>query len=446
MNSNMVALAREAGVVGAGGAGFPTHVKLNSQADHIILNGAECEPLMTVDQTLLRDHAEIIVETLSELKSLYGAKHVSIAVKAKHREAVEAVEKALNRRRGEITLHKLEDFYPAGDEVILVYEVTQRQIPQSGIPLQVGVIVINVETIWNLSQAVRGYVNTHKLITVAGNVQKPGIYRVPLGVAVSSVLRVAGGFPGYNESVIEGGPMMGILLSDLEKPVVKTTKGLLVLPVNNPVPQNASRPLDNILRQAQAICCQCSLCADLCPRNLLGYHCVPNKTILAAGYAWTTGAEGLAQSLTCSECGACDQFACPMGLSPRRVNQMLKQKLGAMRVVDPEKGRIPIVNRWRPYRKISSEKLKLRLGLNSYASPTDTWNIKIEPDQVVLPLKQHVGVPARPIVKTGDVVSFGQLIGEIPENTEVSSRLFSSIEGVVTKVDAQTIIIKSEVK
>ncbi|MEL7565330.1 MAG: 4Fe-4S dicluster domain-containing protein [Dehalobacterium sp.] len=440
MDNRIAELARKAGVIGAGGAGFPTHIKLNTKVEYVILNGAECEPLITVDQILLQTKARCLTAMLEEVRQALGAKEAIIGIKAKHQKIIQEVENGLVSYP-RIKVSPLGDFYPAGDEVVLVYETTGRQIPQGGIPLEVGVVVINVETLWNLAEAREGRPVTQKWVTVAGAVAFPGTYQVPLGVSAAQMLKLAGDPTLSDFAVLNGGPMMGKPVKNLNEPVTKTTKALLVLPKTNPVVQNSLQPLMQIFRQAQSMCCQCQLCSDLCPRNLLGYKIHPHRMILAAGYHGQVNGRQITEAFLCSECGACDLFACTMGLSPRRVNQSLKIELTRRGVKNPYKGGSAVVHLWRDYRRIPTKRLTARLGINAYHSSPPLRMGEIVPDQVEIPLKQHIGIAAEPIVKKGDLVKKGQLIGMIPEEGKLSSNYHASISGRVLEANKESIVI-----
>lgn len=442
MGNRVANLARQAGVVGAGGAGFPTHIKLDAHVDCVIVNGAECEPLITVDQVLMLNKAVQLGVMLEQVRQDLGAREAIIAIKAKHQEAVAEMKKAV-ASFPQITVRALKDFYPAGDEFVLVYETTGRQIPQGGIPLEVGIVVINVETLWNLAEAGEGRPLTKKWVTVSGAVAVPGTYQVPLGVSIGDMLELAGGSLISEFEVINGGPMMGKLVKNLNEPVTKTTKGLLVLPWTNPVVQLASRPLSTILRHAQSMCCQCQMCTDLCPRHLLGYDISPNKVILAASYkeqmTWAT----FTAAFLCSECGACDLYSCPMGLSPRRVNQAIKEEMIRQGIKNPYKGGESAVNSWRTYRRIPAKRLTSRLAVDSYKSPAILREVDFSPNRVEILLKQHIGVPSKPVVQKGDRVEIGQLIAEIPEQGNLGSNIFASISGWVLDICPEKIILGS---
>jgi Na+-translocating ferredoxin:NAD+ oxidoreductase RnfC subunit len=435
-------LARLSGVVGAGGAGFPTHVKLDAQVEYVVLNGAECEPLLQVDQELLISASSRLAAMLEEVRRALGAKEGRIAVKAKHQEAVAAAERAV-AEYPQLSVVPLGDFYPAGDEFVLVYETTGRLVPQGGIPLQVGVVVLNVETLWNLAEAKEGRPVTHKWVTVAGAVASPGTFRVPLGVSVEEMIALAGGSTVSDFAVLNGGPMMGKLVEQLSDPVIKTTKGLVVLPTMSPVVQVRAKPLAAVLRQARAACCQCQECTDLCPRHLLGHELSPHKVMLAASYAGSPVAAPITAAFLCSECGVCDLYACPMGLSPRRVSQALKEELARHGIKNPHKGAPAGPHPWRPYRRVPVTRLMPRLGLRPYERPAPVREAGFTPDKVVLPLRQHVGAPAEPVVEVGDKVEVGQLIAEIPDG-KLGSRLFASISGYVSERTPSAVAITRE--
>ncbi len=435
----MKQLARDYGVVGAGGAGFPTHVKLNAQVDTIIVNGAECEPLITVDQVLMRTYSKELMETLEQVRLECGANEAILAVKAKHEEAVQTVQKAAEEYSA-IRVHPLEDKYPAGDEQVLVFEVTGRVIPSSGLPLDCGVVVLNVETLWNLHQAQLGIPVTYKWVTIAGEVEQPGTYFLPIGMAAGEAVALAGGKLSEETAIIDGGPMMG-KLKDQDAPITKTTKALLVLPRDNPSVRTRITPLEAILRQAKSVCCQCHLCTDLCPRNLLGHKIAPNETILAASYSWGTGQNAIPQAYLCSECGVCDMYACTMGLSPRRVNQMLKGLLAKEKVPNPYKGDAAEVKEARAYRRIPTKRLIASLGIAHYVSPDMQIDRNAQPERLVLPLRQHAGAPSVPVVHEGKLVEAGELLAEIPDGA-LGSRIFTPLAGQVEAVNTDSIVIR----
>ncbi|HMD13225.1 MAG TPA: NADH dehydrogenase subunit, partial [Bacteroidota bacterium] len=212
---------KSAGVVGAGGAGFPVHVKAKSRVEIVIANGAECEPLIHKDFELMVHHAAEIVRGVEIMMESTGAKQGIIGIKEKNKPAIEAISGAIGQKN--IKLHLLGDFYPSGDEFILVYEATKRLIPPQGIPLDVGVVVNNVETLYNIARAMDGNPVTEKFITVAGAIHHSGTFVVPVGMSYRDAIGFAGGANVNDFGVFVGGVMMGKLEFNLDLPITKTT-------------------------------------------------------------------------------------------------------------------------------------------------------------------------------------------------------------------------------
>ncbi len=216
----------------------------------------------------------------------------------------------------------LDDFYPAGDEHVLVHEVTGRVVPEAGLPIAVGVLVQNVETLRNLARAREGW-RWWNVSSPWPARSEPLRVRAP-SAAAELAIAAAGGPTVGDFRVIDGGPMMGRVLADLSAPVTKTTSGLLVLPAgHNVVAGKAADPAR--LRRISAIaCCQCTLCTELCPRYLLGHGLHPHKLMRSLNAPGPEAEALQREALLCSECGVCEKFACPMLISPREVNGQLK--------------------------------------------------------------------------------------------------------------------------
>ncbi|MGB9825270.1 MAG: 4Fe-4S dicluster domain-containing protein [Desulfofundulus sp.] len=430
------AIAR-AGVVGAGGAGFPTHVKMAARADFVIVNGAECEPLLRVDQQLLELHARTMWQTLKTLVKATGAAQGVIALKAKYKSAIAELEK--QNRSKNLKLHILDDFYPAGDEHVLVREVTGRTVPEAGIPLKVGCIVTNVETLLNIAGALGGQPVVDTWLTVAGDVPHPLTCRVPVGTPVQDVLALAGCRDLNGKAVIEGGPMMGRLLDNPGVPVTKTTKGLIVLPSSHPLVERKSRPLDKELKMSRIACVQCFRCSEVCPRHLLGHRLEPHKVMRSLAYM-LHDVTAVKSSLLCSECGACE-YACVMGLSPRRVNAAFKQQLAAqgIRYTGALPESIPLPER--EFRRIPVKRLVNFLGLEQYNVAAPLQDLEFKPTRVIIPLKQHAGAPCQPVVEVGQEVKRGDLVGQVPKNA-LGACIHASIDGRVTGVTSSYITIE----
>lgn len=436
---NIVESIRAAGVVGAGGAGFPTHVKLSGKAEIIIANGAECEPLLRVDQLLMQCEAERVVRGVALAMEAVGAARGVIATKTHYRGAVGALQKALDGR-SDITLHLMDGYYPSGDEKSIIFEVTGRVVPNGKLPLDVGCVVSNVATLANVSAAVDGSPVIRKDVTVGGDVPRPVTVTVPVGSPMREVMALSG-FGGSREqfALIVGGPCMGRIEEDWDAPITKTTGGLLLLRRTHPLIVRRTQSPERMLKVARAVCCQCSQCTQMCPRNALGLNVQPHKAMRAL----VTGNGALLGDpkaiLGCSSCGVCTNYACPMGLAPSEVMALYKNELSKAGVrPEPETRIAP--DPFAAYKRVPVSRLIARMGLSDYDVPAPYAETDYRPGQVTLPLRQHVGKPAVPVVRAGDRVRAGDVVAEIPEKS-LGARIHASIDGVVVGVDADAIRI-----
>ena len=274
------ALMRENGIVGAGGAGFPSYAKLKTGVDTIVVNCAECEPLLRLHRQLMEKKTYEILSAIDVVSKVLGVKEVVIGIKGAYAKAVEAIESYLPSFKN-IRIRKLREVYPAGDEVVLIYEATGRIVPPGKLPASVGVIVYNVETVYNMYKAMNNQPVTHKFVTVSGEVKHPTTYYAPIGITLGELIDMAGGETTNHPAYLEGGPMMGFL-GKREDLVSKTTNAVIVLPDDHYVimRKNARPSID--LKRAMAACCQCRYCTDLCPRFGLGHPIQPHELMRVA--------------------------------------------------------------------------------------------------------------------------------------------------------------------
>ncbi|ENH6105275.1 4Fe-4S dicluster domain-containing protein [Yersinia enterocolitica] len=426
-----------AGVVGAGGAGFPTHVKLAAQAEIYLVNAAECEPLLQVDQQLVVREADALIRGLLYAMRATGAKEGIIAIKGKHQAAIEFLNTRLPQT---LRLHVLPDVYPAGDEVITIWLATGRRVPPAALPLSVGVVVSNVQTLINVAYAVeQEQAVTQRVLTVNGAVNHPLTVSVPVGTSLREVLAIAGGSTISNPAYINGGPMMGKLQQSLDDTVTKTTGGLLVLPDDHLLIKRRTRSVRTLINQARTVCEQCGLCTELCPRHMIGHELPPHLIVRSVGYEQISSPSAVVAALTCSECAICEAWSCPVEISPMRINQMMKVKLreagiryeGELRPEDP----------MARDRMIPVKRLIRRLELTAFMHKAPMANEVYTPQQVVIPLRQHIGAPAVPVVREGDKVTVGMLIAAIPEKA-LGAPVHASISGVVRHIDSKAVTIE----
>lgn len=431
-------------MVGAGGAGFPTHVKLRSSADTVIVNGAECEPLLAGDKYLLERSAGEVVAGLRLIMRVSGADRGCIAVKEKYDSIIRVLTEALDGAP-DVTVFPLGDFYPAGDEYVLVHEIAGRLVPAGGIPPQIDCLVENVETTVNIFRAVERQVPvTRRVLTCAGEVARPSVITAHIGTPLREIIRLCGGATLEEYAVIVGGPLMGRVESDLDEPVVKTTSGVIVLPASHPLVQRKTMPLETAVKRSRAACCQCTYCTELCPRYMLGYDIQPHLIMrqLSLGREISAEVTGVIENAAlCSGCGLCETYACVMGLSPSMVNSRIKSGLNEAGHRPDFTGQTISVHSMREYRKVPTGRITERLRLAGYARRALRRDVETAPDLVEIPLAQHIGAAAEPVVRPGDGVKAGDLIGDIPSG-QLGAAVHASIEGEVTVVDEGRIIIK----
>jgi cobalamin reductase len=428
----------KAGVVGAGGAGFPTHIKANSSVEFILANGAECEPLLHKDFEIMVNHAPEIVDGMKLMFESTNAKKGYFGVKSKNAEAISAIEPNLEDTN--IELSYLGDFYPSGDEYELVYHATKRLIPPKGLPLDVGCVVNNVETFYNVSNAAKGIPVTEKFICVAGAVKNPSSFFVPVGTKFKDIIDFVGGSSVSEFGIFVSGIMMGQLTFDLNEVVTKTTAGLILLPKDHYLINRMDRPTSSMNRIGKSACDQCSYCTELCPRYLLGYDVQPHKVMRSLGFTKTGEKVWNQYADLCCSCGLCSLYACPEDLYPREACDQGKDYLKENSIVFEQTKPLK-VHPIKEGRRVPITQLMKRMDIQNYNNPTPYRSDFPEPSEVRINLKQHVGAPTDSVVNVGDTVIQGDLIGKIEEG-KLGSNIHASIKGRVTEVNQDFIIIE----
>ena len=307
---DVLAAIKEAGIVGLGGAGFPTHVKLAPKdpdaIEYIIVNGAECEPYITGDYRILMETPELLIEGLNIVLDMFPKAKGIIGIEDNKKDAIAKVE-ALVKGDARISVATLKTKYPQGAERSLIYATTGRSINSSMLPADAGCIVHNVDTIYSIYMAViEGKPLTKRIVTVTGDgVKNPGNFYVWLGMNYRQLVDAAGGLNGEPEKFISGGPMMGFAMYSLDVPVVKGSSSLLVM------------QKDIVSHISSSACIRCGRCGEGCPSHLL-----PAKL---AGFASRNDETGFTKfdGMECVECGSCS-YVCP-------AKRPLTQQIKAMR-------------------------------------------------------------------------------------------------------------------
>lgn len=431
-------IAREHGIVGAGGAGFPSYAKMTEKADTVILNCVECEPLLKLHKQLLAAHAEEIVQMLDEVRETLGAKEAVVGIKSEHVNTIRVLNEVIRDYPG-VRLCTVRPTYPMGDEVILIYEATGRVIKPGGLPIDENVVVYNTETMYNLYRAVHLQVPvTNKLVSIVGEIDHPLTVRVPLGTTVKEAISLAGKITVKNPAYIMGGPMMGHLGTE-STVITKTTNAIIILPDDHKVVMRINKNLDIERRRAASSCCQCRTCTEMCPRHALGHPIEPHRIMRAVANHDTSDLSVYVNAAYCSSCGLCENYACPQSLSPRSVIAEFKNGLRAAGV-RPEKLEPAEVIADRELKKVPVQRLKAKLGLSEYDVPAPFVDTTPTTKFVKILMSQHIGAPAKPVVKAGDHVKKGQKIADAAEGLSVA--IHCSINGVVEKVSEKEITVR----
>jgi len=440
----MLEAIKWAGVVGAGGAGFPSHIKLNAKAEWFLVNAAECEPMIETDKFICRTYPERIIRTMVRITEHLEATHAVLALKDKYQKEINALQAAIDQMSAPVILFTMRSFYPAGDEQTLVQQVTGRCVPERGLPLDVGCVVHNVGTVLSIADALEEIPVMDKYLSVTGAVKKPVMFHVPIGTSIREVIAAAG-VTTEPYRVILGGPMMGKTLQSEEEidtaVITKTTGNLLVLPPEHSLFGRASLSVERMKRQAQTACIQCRMCTDLCPRYLIGHEVQPHiimrnlwrESVISDDKEYERCFKSAAN---CCSCGACELFACPMGLAPRKMNDYVKGQM-IKKGIQVEKNLTPEARMAVEYHKIPTERLIARLGLSPYVKHEEPVLYELKPESCCIPLSQHIGKPAIPAVQPGSEVRRGTLIAQGAEG--LSANIYSGMAGIVTEVTGNII-------
>jgi electron transport complex protein RnfC len=286
-----------AGIVGLGGATFPTHVKLSiprgKKAEYLIVNGAECEPYLTADHALMLEHGEELITGIELLKKALKVNKALVGIENNKPDALKHISALASNSNG-IDVYALKVKYPQGGEKQLIKALLNREVPSGGLPIDVGVVAFNVGTTFAVYEAIqKNKPLIERIVTVTGkSIKNPSNFRVKIGTPVSALIEAAGGLPENTGKVIFGGPMMGKAISDLSVPVTKGCSGILILAENESY------------RGKIEPCIRCSKCVSVCPMGLEPYLLMSLSKINQFDRLESD------KVLDCIECGSCS-YICP---------------------------------------------------------------------------------------------------------------------------------------
>ena len=429
-------LMREFGIVGAGGAGFPSYAKLAEGADLLLINGSECEPLLYTDYVILKNEMSLVLSGISAVLSHTKIPKSMLCIKAHTAKRLALADG--ERLADKIFVRVLPDVYPIGDEISLIYEAAGRLVKPGKLPITEGVIVYNVETMYNLARAIRfSEPVTKKWLTVGGDIKSPTVIKVPIGTKISDIFRALDITVPEGYTVLDGGPSMGKVINPATYAVTKTTKGILVLPDYTQAIISKKINDKMAVARAETACCQCTRCTDMCPRNMLGYPLEPHKMVRTAmGAAEVMPIMVLSATLCCG-CGVCESLACSQGISPRAVIANYKGVLAKNKLRFNLDGEYE-TRAEREYRMIPSDKWESILGVRKFDTVADFGGEMTEFSRVEIPLSRHIGAPSIPTVSDKDTVMEGEMVAKAADGLSLPQH--ASISGRVTLDDGKIII------
>ena len=430
-------LMQSAGIVGAGGAGVPSYAKLAEGADTLLVNGSECEPLLYTDITILSEEMDTVLDGIGVLLKETNISKALLCIK-------NHTAKALSLNDGmslaeKIQVKVLPDVYPVGDEVSLIFESTGRVVRPGNLPIIVGIIVYNVETVYNIATAaLYGESVTEKWLTVGGFSDVHAVVKAPIGARVSELFEKLGITVPEDCEVLDGGPSMGKIINHRTAVVTKTTKSLLVLPRTSRAIEAKRINQASAVSRAETACCQCTRCTDMCPRHLLGYPLEPHKMVRTAMAVGKANPMMVLSATLCCGCGICESLACNQGISPKAVINSYKTLLGENKLRYIASDDV-FARRERDYRKIPSARWARTLGVGKFDTPPTKSDKISDFSHVEIPLKSNIGAPAAAVVSVGDTVTKGDVIASVENGLGVS--VHASISGAVTALTSTKIII-----
>lgn len=428
----------EAGIVGAGGAGFPAGGKLAPGANTLIINGAECEPLMDTDYTILREHLTEVIAGAKAMMEAAGIACGYLGIKAhnvKRLGLTDGQKLAENFR-----VAQLPDVYPIGDEISLIYQITGRVVRPGALPITAGVIVYNVETIYNICHWLRDKQPVYeKWLTIGGDIPQHKVIKVPVGTAVRDIFLEYGVTVPEGYVVLDGGPSMGKIITWQTAVVSKTTKAILVLPEDIPAIVSKNPNLERQVARAASCCCQCTACTERCPRALLGYPLEPHRMVRSMTSVAEEDPELVLTASLCCGCGICEMASCCQGLAPRNVIAHYKKVL-AQKGMKYQSNVDVVPDEMRDARMLPSYRWMAMLGVDTFDVAPEYVREAFKPNKIFIAYKQHIGAPAVASVEVGDTVKVGDVVAT--KNRGLSIGMHSGIDGVVTAVDDLGITIE----
>lgn len=434
---------------------------INERCFTVIVSAIKDNPLSFAEEYLLQREWHKIIDGLKLLMANHHAEKGIIAVSKSDRPVIADLKRCVEDCDN-IDLFFIDDFYPAADQAILIYEITGQSFSRATPAALSGSLVYDLPTIINIYEAVTEKTPvTRRLLTCTGEVALPSLVLGHLGVSFREVIELCGGATIGEYVILSGAPARGAVITDIDTPVTKSTTTITVLPADHELVKERSQSIGAQIRKSKSVCNQCSFCTELCPVYLLGDKLYPHLIMRQIAYGLAEPEEVIMGALLCSECGICEVFACPHKLSPRAVNKEIKERLkqeaqpesllsgqmnghiGDGQISGQINGLIsgqlqPRSNR--DYRKVPFERLADLFSVGRYAEPPKMELLETTPGQVELLFQEMSAAGILPRVETGEEIEQGSLVAETKMST--GARLHTGISGKVTFLDKERVIIR----
>ncbi len=432
-SSEFINLLRENGVVGGGGGSFPTYKKFSfNNLDTLIINGVECEPLLYSDYFLVKERFEEIIFTLQRLQEIFNFRDIFFTLKKKRLELADFLRKKDIENIKNLKFYLFEDIYPAGDEQIIIKAIKGITLPSFKLPGDYGIVVLNLQTLVFISEAIRGKPAIRRFVTVSGLVKNPLVFDVPIGTKIKDLIDISGGYLVDNPVIFAGGVMMGGIIGESFS-IKKGTTGIIVIAGDSKLMVEKKTSADIFSKKARSVCDGCMECTLFCSRNLIGKKIRPHL-IMRYSEDYLSGRRSIpSEVFNCSECGLCYVYSCPLGLSPRKVIKSLKEKSKRDVVEDFDESENFL------FKIPPSYKIKKRLEIEDVKP---NFHGVYNPSIISVDIKQSKGFSPKPIVKDGEFVLTGEKICKMSQN-KLGVPLHSPVTGKIVYIDGQKIKIEA---
>jgi len=429
---------------------------INESCRTVIVSALKDNPLSFAEEYLLQQEWHKVIDGLKLLIDNHQAEKGIIAVSKSDRPVIADLKRCAEDCDN-IELFFIDNFYPAADQAILIFEITGQSFSRAAPAAFSGSLVYDIQTVVNIYEAVtEGKPVTRRLLTCTGEVALPSLVLGHLGVSFREVIDLCGGVTIDEYVILSGAPARGAIITDIDTPVTRSTTTITVLPADHELVKERSQTLGVQIKKIKSVCNQCSFCTELCPVYLLGGKLYPHLIMRQIAYGLAEPEEIILGALLCSECGICEVLACPHKLSPRAVNKQIKERLN--QEAQPEshisgqtsghiKGLINgLVNGQlqprsnRDYRKVPFERLADLFSVGPYTEAPKMELLETNPGQVELLFREMPAAGVLPRVRTGEEIAAGCLVAETEMST--GAGLHASISGKVTFLDKERVIIR----